>query len=75
MVIHDKIHLQSPVATVGNCMELDVAKDLGTERTYVRGPGSALVVLKTKAHLVKREREGEKGEKNCHCCAGIQNAS
>lgn len=45
MVIHDKIHLQSPIATVGNCMELDVAKDFGAERTYVKGLGSALVVL------------------------------
>lgn len=37
MVIHDKIHLQSPVATVGNCTEMDVVKDCGVERTCVKG--------------------------------------
>lgn len=37
MVIHDKIHLWSPVATVGNCMEIDVAKECGVERPRVKG--------------------------------------
>lgn len=37
MAICDKIHLQSPVATVGNCMKIDVVKDSGAERTQVKG--------------------------------------
>jgi len=37
MGIQDEIHLWSPVATVGNCMEMNVVKDCGAERTHVKG--------------------------------------
>lgn len=88
MVIHDKIHLWSPVATVGNCTEMDVVKDCGVERTCVKGQVLLWLCWKPSSFPAKREGVQSQAQtpwlfaqqrracsvESCWSCTGVQQA-
>lgn len=69
MVIHDKIYLWSPVATVRNCMGMDVVKECGVERTCVKG--AALTVLEAKLLPCKKGGGSEAGPNPMALCSAV----
>lgn len=69
MVIRDKIHLRIPVATVGNCMKMDVVKECGVERTRYERPGAALSVLEAKLLPCKKAGSSEPGPNPTALCS------